>query len=203
MWAGGRVWVRGALRVGERALRESRIADISVKQGSQGRLVFVLVEHCYSDPSGVQLLREEQDIVYRDPPVEGVQPREHHPPEASEWSRSVVPDPVLLFRYAALTFNAHRIHYDRDWAVQQEGYPGLVVQGPLTATLLLDLLYRKQPDRQVTEFSFRGLSPLFELAAFELHGVSDEGSAGLWAETPGHALAMTLDCKLSAAVDRR
>lgn len=193
--------MHGGLRVGQRAVRESRIADVTLKQGSQGSLVFVLVEHRYTDPAGVQLLREEQDIVYRDPPARGARPPGQRPPSSSQWSRAVAPDPVLLFRYAALTFNAHRIHYDRDWAVKEEGYPGLVVQGPLTATLLLDLLHRNQPGRQVTEFSFRGLSPLFDLAPFELHGAVLEGEAGLWAQSPDNTLAMTLDCKLAAAAD--
>ena len=113
------------------------------------------------------------------------------------WSRTIVPDDVLLFRYSALTFNGHRIHYDRPYATGVEGYPGLVVHGPLIATLLLDLLRREQPSAQVARFSFRAMQPLFDTAPFEVCGRPEgERSVKLWARTPDGRLAMEADAAL-------
>jgi 3-methylfumaryl-CoA hydratase len=198
MWAGGRVVVQQPLILGERAVRESRIASIEEKRGKQGRLVFVTVEHDYLNESGEIALREEQDLVYREPLAGPAPPPPvHQTATPGQWCEDVVPDPVLLFRYSALTYNSHRIHYDRNWAVQQEGYPGLVVQGPLVATLLLDLLYRNGPRCRVTEFSFRAVNPLYELAPFHLCGAMVEQGSQLWALTPEKRLAMSMSCKVA------
>jgi 3-methylfumaryl-CoA hydratase len=138
-------------------------------------------------------ITEEQDIVYRDVPQAGTVSGPTRAPAAAQWIREVVPDPMLLFRYSALTFNAHRIHYDRPYATQVEHYPGLVVHGPLVATLLLDLVHRSLPDATVRRFSFRAISPLFDIARFFVCGKPDEGeprSLHLWAQDEAGMLAL-------------
>jgi 3-methylfumaryl-CoA hydratase len=121
---------------------------------------------------------------------------EFRPELSSQWSRTIEPDPVLLFRYSALTFNGHRIHYDRNWASDAEGYPGLVVQGPLIATLLLDLMYQNLGPVEIASFQFRGVQPLFDLDAFSVNGVCDGNIVKLWALTTANQLAMSLEVEL-------
>ena len=157
---------------------------------SRGRLV--RVRHEISGPRG-QAIVEEHDIVYRDPPRPGERPAAPRAaPSDAAWKREIHPDDVLLFRYSALTFNGHRIHYDRRYVTEVEGYAGLVVHGPLIATLLLDLLRRNLPDAAVAGFSFRALSPLFDIAPFSLNGrPADDGrSVSLWAANCDGGLAM-------------
>jgi 3-methylfumaryl-CoA hydratase len=192
MWAGGRLTFEEPLRIGDRIERTSRILDVTPKTGRSGPLVFVRVRHEVSGPHGRAIV-EEHDIVYREPP----QPGEARaiPPRArasAVWQRTIVPDDVLLFRYSALTFNGHRIHYDRRYVTQIEGYPGLVVHGPLIATLLLDLLRRNRPDAAVTGFSFRASSPLFDITPFSVHGQlsDDTRNVSLWAADADGGLAM-------------
>lgn len=194
MWAGSRIRFLQPILVGRVITRTSRIADVSVKSGKSGTLVFVKVLHEIRDDTGV-LIEEEQDIVYRDAPKPGatVAPASVAvQAETPDWSREIVPTEVLLFRYSALTLNGHRIHYDRPYATQAEGYPGLVVHGPLIATLLLDLLRRNRPEATVREFSFKAVSPLFDLAGFKVCGRALDGGKHfrLWAEGPGGQLAM-------------
>ena len=170
MWAGGRLRFLAALRVGERAEQVSVVEEIEEKQGRTGALVFVTVKHTVS-AGGAPAIEEAQDLVYREAPrPDGkAEPSpEQAPPGA--WTRRVVPDAVLLFRYSALTFNGHRIHYDRRYATAEEGYPGLVVHGPLVATLLLELLREHAPDASVERFRFKALRPAFDVAPFELRG---------------------------------
>ncbi|RZJ16456.1 MAG: acyl-CoA dehydrogenase, partial [Haliea sp.] len=144
MWAGGRLRFHHPLRIDDQITRVSRIGDVRVKQGRAGALVFVTVVHDITDSRGLAL-SEEHDIVYREPPLPGAAAAEPQmAPGDPEFSREIVPDPVLLFRYSALTFNGHRIHYDRPYATEVEGYAGLIVHGPLIATLLLDQLRREQ-----------------------------------------------------------
>ncbi len=119
-------------------------------------------------------IEEEQDLVYREPGAANVVSLPRPAPAVAQWSRDMRPDTVLLFRYSALTFNSHRIHYDRDYATREEGYASLVVQGPLTATLLLDLLYRELPGVEVAAFEFRALRPLLEGVPLQLQGRQDE-----------------------------
>jgi len=146
--------------------------------------------------AGELCIREEHDIVYRDaadpsaPP-----PPEKSPPDLGPWSRVIDPDPVLLFRYSALTFNGHRIHYDLKYVTEEEGYPGLVVHGPLIATLLMDLCRRERPDARLAAFNYRAMSPVFDIGLFTLNGKpSDDGaSALLWATTNQGGLAMQAD----------
>jgi 3-methylfumaryl-CoA hydratase len=202
MYAGGSITVHRPLLVGEAISRDSRIADVSCKEGRSGPLVFVKVRHDISDREGL-LLAEEHDIVYRDAP----RPGESAPPivaapSGAQWSREIRPDEALLFRYSALTFNGHRIHYDRRFATEEEGYPGLVVHGPLIATLLVDLLRRNLPAAQVSTFSFRAVRPLFDTASFLVCGRQADagGTVRLWAQEMGGALALEATAALATGV---
>ncbi len=172
MWAGSQFEFRAPIRVGDRLLRTSTIASVSEKTGRSGRLVFVKVRHelCCNGAAEPALV-EFHDIVYRDAKHPGdVEPPPQPAPDGAAWQREIVPDDVLLFRYSALTFNGHRIHYDRRYATEVEGYPGLVVHGPLIATLLLDLLRRERPDAEVTAFRFMAVRPTFDLHPFRVCG---------------------------------
>jgi 3-methylfumaryl-CoA hydratase len=191
MWAGGRLRFHRPLRIGAAIRRTSTIVDVTCKSGRSGALVFVLVRHEIADADGVAL-SEEHDIVYRDAPRPDAPPAASRPaPHDAAWRRGIVPDPVLLFRYSALTFNGHRIHYDRNYATGVESYPGLVVHGPLIATLLADLLRRNDP-RPLVEFRFRAVRPLFDTTPFAVCGAPTPMGDGarLWAEDAEGHLAM-------------
>jgi 3-methylfumaryl-CoA hydratase len=180
MWAGGRLDFLQPLRVGEKVTRVSTIKDVTVKEGRTGSLVFVCVRHEFSNAQGLAL-SEEHDIVYRDAPVPGApQPAPTPAPRDEQFSREIVPDPVLLFRYSALTFNGHRIHYDRSYVTGVEGYPGLIVHGPLIATLLLDLLRRQLPHATVKRFSFKAVRPTFDIHPFTVCGKTEGKTVTLW-----------------------
>ena len=176
MWAGSRFKFHSPLRVGQRVQRVSTIEAVSERQGRSGALVFVTVRHEFTVAGQAQpALREWHDIVYREEPAPGTPAPTGEPAPAPDltrphWQRSLVPDEVLLFRYSALTFNGHRIHYDRRHVTQTEGYPGLVVHGPLIATLLLDLLHRQWPQARLKAFHFKARHPCFDGQALELHG---------------------------------
>jgi 3-methylfumaryl-CoA hydratase len=191
MWAGSRMEFHQLLRVGDTITRTSRIASVKHKEGRSGPLVFVLVRHEIANPVGLAIT-EEHDIVYRGQgrPSERAPEPAAAPAEAA-WERTICPADVLLFRYSALTFNGHRIHYDRRYATEVEGYPGLVVHGPLIATLLLDLLRRNMPEAPVARFDFRAVSPLFDTAPFAVCGAAQAGnSIRLWAKNASGGLAM-------------
>jgi len=189
MWAGGRLAFHAPLHLGEPVRRTSTIADISAKSGRSGTLVFVLVRHEITGPAGLAIT-EEHDIVYRDARAPGeATPAPKPAPSDSTWQRDIIPDDVLLFRYSALTFNGHRIHYDRRYVTTEEGYPGLIVHGPLLATLLLDL-YRRHDARPVKSFSFRALAPVFDITRFTVHGTPDATGAKLWVRRDDGALCM-------------
>jgi 3-methylfumaryl-CoA hydratase len=187
------------LRVGDHITRVSRIQEINHKEGRTGPLVFVKMRHEISNEDGLSVV-EEQQVVYRN----SAQPGGSKIPQAADtiatWSRDIRPDPVLLFRYSALTFNGHRIHYDRTYATEVEGYEGLLVQGPLIATLLLDLLRRSLPERDVASFSFRAVRPLFDNAPFLVCGREENGSGSnkvkLWAQDAGGSLCMDATAEL-------
>ncbi|MBN8891186.1 MAG: acyl-CoA dehydrogenase [Rhodospirillales bacterium 70-18] len=190
MWAGGRFEFLQPLRVGEAITRTSTIKDVSMKQGRTGPLIFVLVRHEIAGANGLALT-EEHDIVYRDAPAPGeAAPAPLQAPADSAWRRDIVPDDVLLFRYSALTFNGHRIHYDRRYVTTEEGYPGLIVHGPLLATLLLDLL-RRNSGATLKSFKFRALAPTFDTTPFAVCGQPGaDGRVALWAQHATGALAM-------------
>jgi 3-methylfumaryl-CoA hydratase len=201
MWAGGRLRFTAPLVTGSAATRNSRIASVTKKSGPRGSLAFVTVRHEIVQ-DGVLTLTEEHDIVYRAAPQPGaVAPSPKPAPLASAWSRTVCPDPVLLFRYSALTFNGHRIHYDRHHSTKVEGYPGLIVHGPLIATLLVDLLLEKMPQARLSTFDFRAISPLFDIEPFTICGQPsvDGSSVRLWAKNGRGELAMEADATLDLA----
>ncbi len=170
MWAGGRLkWeAENPLRVGDEATLVSSIQSVQYKSGRTGELVFVVVRHEVSNAKGL-CLSEEQDIVYREAAQPDAVPVTPLPAPTDEaFSRTFEPTPPALFRYSALTFNAHRIHYDRPYATEVEGYAGLVVHGPLIATLLVDLIERRFPDSRIGAFEFKAVRPTLDLNAFEL-----------------------------------
>ncbi|HEV2160196.1 FAS1-like dehydratase domain-containing protein [Bradyrhizobium sp.] len=180
MWAGGEIEFLQPLQVGDESTRTSRIADVQVKTGSTGTLCFVSVEHSISSPRGTAI-RERQDIVYREmtsnapatakapPPLPKAQHRETH-----------VSDPVLLFRYSALTFNGHRIHYDRDYVTKVEGYPGLIFHGPLQAAFIIEMAAKLRGGKAPKKFTYRGVQPLFEGSEFSINANETEAGLELW-----------------------
>lgn len=195
MWAGSRLQWHAPVRVEDALQRTTRIASVTHKAGRTGDLMFVVLRHEIAS-AGVLAITEEQDLVYRAPPQPGDPvPPPQRAPETAAWSREIVPDPVLLFRYSALTFNGHRIHYDRPYATEVEGYPGLVVHGPLLATLLVDLARRERPDARVTAFSFKAVRPTFDLHPFRVCGQpsADGSGAKLWVQDREGWLAMQAD----------
>ena len=198
MWAGGRLEFCRQIKVGDKIRRVSSIKDIVSKKGRTGEMIFVTVAHQILDEHGV-LINEEQDIVYRDlVPEEAPTPSYKTTDETSEFSMEIVPNPVTLFRYSALTFNGHRIHYDRKYCLEEEGYPGLVFHGPLTATHLAQLLLSRGDDIELTDFRFRAIKPLFDNHAFLVHGKErDPGVYNLWAtDYLGHvAMEAQATCK--------
>jgi 3-methylfumaryl-CoA hydratase len=184
MWAGGRLtWqANNPLEVGQVVRRLSRIERVQHKQGRSGELVFVLVQHEIHNERGLAIT-EEHDIVYRAAPKPSEAPP---PPQAAAttapWQRPWLADEVMLFRFSALTFNGHRIHYDRSYVTQTEGYPGLVVHGPLIATLLVDLWRQQHPEATLTHFAFKALRPTFDIHRFAVCGQpTGQGQADLWA----------------------
>ena len=212
MWAGGRVEFMAPLTVGDSIKRVSTIEDVKHKSGASGELVFVTLNH--EIYKGVQLaIRERQELVYRDAPkTETPRLRHSKPPAHALWSRTVNPTPVLLFRYSALTFNAHRIHYDRDYAIEVDGYGDRVVHGPLIATLLLDLLVKNCPGIEINRFDYRGIRPLLATADFEVQGCFAEGNSEeqsaeprckkvyLWAKDADGWLTMNAEADITVQV---
>jgi 3-methylfumaryl-CoA hydratase len=195
MWAGSQFAFHAPLGVGDAITRRSTIEDVTTKHGRTGPLVFVKVRHELSrSGTTTPAIVEHHDIVYREARQPGdVDP----PPQAAEagapWQRDIVPDDVLLFRYSALTFNGHRIHYDRKYVTEVEGYPGLIVHGPLIATLLMDLLRHHLPDATVQSFRFKAVRPTFDLNPFRVNGQlqQDGKTIKLWAQD--HEGWLTMD----------
>lgn len=200
MWAGSRFEFVAPLCVGDAAERISTIENIALKHGRSGPLVFVTVRHEVAvNGAATPALREWHDIVYR----AARQPGDVEPPPQpalaeAQWSREWTPDDVLLFRYSALTFNGHRIHYDRRYVTETEGYPGLVVHGPLIATLLLDLLARELPGARLASFSFRALRPSFDGRPMRVNGRREGDTVHLWAQDHEGWLTMDAQAFLAA-----
>jgi 3-methylfumaryl-CoA hydratase len=195
MWAGSQFQFRRPLRVGDAIRRVSTIESVEEKSGRTGSLIFVKVRHeVHANGASEVSLTEFHDIVYRDAakPTD-VSPPPKTAPAASAWEKKWIPDEVLLFRYSALTFNGHRIHYDRRYVTAAEGYPGLIVHGPLIATLLVDLLRWKLPDTRVARFEFRAVRPTFDTHHFFVCGepAADGKTARLWAKD--HEGWLTMD----------
>jgi 3-methylfumaryl-CoA hydratase len=185
MWAGGRIETLAPLRIGEEVTRRSRIADVALKQGRSGPLCFVAVEHELVTPRGVAL-RERHDIVYREaakpggaPPPEPAAPAEPRPADLA-WT--VEASPVLLFRYSALTFNGHRIHYDQPYVTGVEGYAGLVVHGPIQATLIMNIIATLSGGEPI-RLDYRGLAPLIAGEPFQVKARRlPDGAIAAWTE---------------------
>jgi 3-methylfumaryl-CoA hydratase len=184
MWAGSDFEFHEPLRVGDALARTSTIVDVQEKSGRTGQLVFVKVRHELRRNSAADVaLTEHHNIVYRAAPApDDVAPPPQAAPSEFAWVRRIVADDVLLFRYSALTFNGHRIHYDRKYVTEVEGYPGLIVHGPLIATLLMDLLRRNMPDATVRKFEFKAVRPTFDVNPLTIHGQpsADGKSVRLW-----------------------
>ena len=199
MFAGSRMQFHRPLRLGAPAVREGEIRNVVLKSGRSGNLAFVTVGYRFMQ-DGQICIDEEQDIVYREPgaPVSAPTVATPSAPARDVWSRTITPDARLLFRFSALTFNAHRIHYDRPYAHDGEGYPGLVVHGPLTAMLLADLIQRNTP-RPISTFTFRGLAPLFDLAPFHLIGRLEDSTVSLEARGPDLVPALSAQATLAVS----
>jgi len=197
MFAGGELSFLAPIPLGTAIRRESQIVGVEAKSGRSGELVFVNLRHRVFAAETLAV-EESQHIVYREaggrlpPPVA----KPFAPAPAGAWVREVRPDPVLLFRFSALTFNGHRIHYDRPYATAEENYPGLVVHGPLLATLLMDLV-RRHAGRPVAGYSFRAVAPIFDTAPFRLVGLADGDSIELTAERADGAVAMQATATLA------
>ncbi len=194
MWAGGSIEIFDALRIGDRVRRTSTIGDITRKQGRTGELWFIAIDHDYATERGVAV-RERHDIVYREAakPSPGAARRspDSNRVAARSFNRSwsVETSPVLLFRYSALTFNGHRIHYDLPYATEVEGYRGLVVHGPIQATLLLNLAAVELGSAPAS-FTYRGLSPAIAGDTLSFRSDGKGGESAYWTESPSGQVCM-------------
>lgn len=197
MWAAGEVEFFQSLIIGQAAKRVSTIESVDLKAGSTGTLVFINVRHDFYQ-NEVRCISQVQNIVYREQPLERSElPSGKPATETHDFSVDIEPDPVLLFRYSALTYNGHRIHYDRDYAVNKEFYSALVVHGPLLVTLLLELQRANLPDRKIKTFKFRAIRPTFDDASFKVAGTLDGNSLSLWSADQSQSICMTIKAELS------
>jgi 3-methylfumaryl-CoA hydratase len=201
MWAAGNFSVKQPLRLGQVAEQRSRVISVDLKQGKSGALAFVNVERRTSQGGQICLV-EEQNLVYRPMPdgFSPLPPGELAPASAeADWTQTITPDPVLLFRYSALTYNGHRIHYDRNYATQREHYPALVVHGPLLASLLIELLATRLPGVPLIDFRFRAQRPTFDTHSFMVCGKRDGSAVRLWTADHEGYVGMTATATLGAA----
>jgi len=201
MFAGERQRFHRALRLGEAVRRETTLADISLKSGTTGTLVFATIVSRVFGGDGALAVEDERRTVFREEIKAGERnqaPRRDPAPTDVRWRRTISPTAVLLFRFSALTFNSHRIHYDRPWAMEVEGYPGLVVHGPLTTTLLIDFARDSNPGRAIRGYAIQARAPLFDTAPFELRGrpTADGHGCECWAVTPEGTIAMSAEVEL-------
>jgi 3-methylfumaryl-CoA hydratase len=180
MWAGGELEILEALRVGDEVTRVSRISDVTMKTGSTGVLCFVSVDHTIKTPRGIAI-RERQDIVYRDVSAAPAPAKPPGPPPSAQHRETHMADSVLLFRYSALTFNGHRIHYDRDYVTKVEGYPGLIFHGPMQAAFMVEFGAKLNGGKPPKKFSYRGVQPLFEGSEFSVNANKKDARMDLWA----------------------
>ena len=196
MWAGTRATYHKPIHVGENISNVTTIESVTPKVGKTGQLVFLKLKNEISGEDGLATT-ELQDVVYREEAQSGVAaPEPPPPPGEAVWKRTIHPSSVLLFRYSALTMNSHRIHYDRTYVTEVEKYPGLLVHGPLTFTLLLDLFRRENTDKTLKSFSVRAVSPIYDTHDFVVEGSPDgENAATLWALNHEGRLAMSAEAK--------
>jgi 3-methylfumaryl-CoA hydratase len=196
MWAANKMRFRAPVVIGTRATRTMRIASVTPKDGGTGPLIFVVVQIEVANDAGV-CIEEEMTYVFRGPPgANEPAPRKVEPPRGAQWTFTIDPTPVLLFRFSALTMNSHRIHYDLPYVTQEEGYPGLLVHGPLIHTLLVDGLRRARPGVKTGAVSVRAASPLYAGAKFTVSGAVEGESAKLWAVGPSGGVAMSGEAAL-------
>jgi 3-methylfumaryl-CoA hydratase len=189
MWAGSRLHFEGDIRLGDEIRRESQIVSVEPKTGSSGQMVFVGVRHRIF-ARGEQVIVEEQDIVYRQAPQPGDKPAASKPaPTDATWRREIKADPVLLFRFSALMFIGHRIHYDQPYATGVEAYPGLVVHGPLMGLMQMELARRSSPGKRIKAFEFRAISPVFDTTPFSINGKPEGNTATTWVAREDGGLA--------------
>ncbi len=189
MWAGGRFRFFAPLKIGDKVKKNSTIKSISRKSGRSGELCFVTVAHEFYVENNL-CLSEEHDIVYRENTKPGAAVSSNPHNRSGDWNTQITPGPVTLFRYSALTFNPHRIHYDRDYCKRVEGYEGLIFHGPLTATLLVNLALRNNKNKTISSFAFKAHQPLFDTEPFEIDGLNTSDGSEMWASTPEGDLAM-------------
>ncbi|MGY9000069.1 MAG: acyl-CoA dehydrogenase [Rhodospirillales bacterium] len=197
MWAGNKIDVTKVLTIGRPAECLTTIESIIEKEGSSGRLIFLEERSEVTDDYNGYLL-DRKTIVYRAEANNNKFIKSNAAPVDSTWRQTLEPNSVLLFRYSALTFNSHRIHYDRDYTTEIEGYPALLVHGPLIATLLMNLLRQEMPRANVRNMNIRATAPIFVDGAFTVNGVPAKNgkSVELWATTGSGELAMTIDAEL-------
>ena len=198
MWAAGEAELHQPLKIGNPAKRISTIESVELKQGSTGTLVFVNVRHDIFQFDAL-CISQVQNIVYREAPEQKepvALPPGKPAPDTCDFNRLIKPDPVLLFRYSALTYNGHRIHYDRDYAMQEEQYPALVVHGPLLVTLLLELQRSQLADRDIKSFKFRAMRPTFDNSPFQVAGQLDDNELSLWSADADNYLCMSIKAQL-------
>jgi 3-methylfumaryl-CoA hydratase len=203
MYAGARLTFHAPILVGDALRRETEFSDVQLRHGSTGTLILAVQTRRIFTPRGLALT-EEQQTVFREAVQPGAAsgiPKREEPPAETPWRRVWAPDSVTLFRYSALTFNPHRIHYDRPYAMGTEGYPGLVVHGPFSQQCMLDLLRDNTPGMRIADFSMRARAPLFDVAPFTVMGRLAPGgrAAEVWAVTPQGTIAMQAQAVLEAA----
>jgi 3-methylfumaryl-CoA hydratase len=194
MYAGSRLTFHAPILVGDRLHRETQLKDLQLREGSTGTLLLTTQTRRIFTPRGLAVT-EDADTVFREEVKAGAKsgiPKRDEAPVGLPWRRTITPGPVNLFRLSALTGNPHRIHYDRPYAMEVEGYPGLVVHGPFTQTVLIDFVRDNNPGRAIRTFSMRARAPLFDTAPYDLVGRPTEGGAAceVWAVTPAGTVAM-------------
>jgi 3-methylfumaryl-CoA hydratase len=192
MYAGSTFTFEDDIRMGDRLRRETEFTDIQVRGGGTGTLIVTTQTRRIFTPRGLAVT-EAANTVFREEVKAGEKsgiPTREAAPAGLPWRRTIKPDPVMLFRYSALTFNPHRIHYDRTYCIETEGYPGLVVHGPFSPQCLFDLLRDSLPGRKIGTFSVRARAPLFDIAPFDVIGRPIDGGAELWAVTPNGTVAV-------------
>jgi 3-methylfumaryl-CoA hydratase len=194
MFAGNNLTFHAPYRIGEKIRRETELSDIALRKGGSGTLIFVTMTQRIFNEAGLAMV-DERHGVFREEVPEGAKsgiPKRETPPADVTWRRTIAPDGVSLFRYSAVTFNPHRIHYDRPYAMQVEGYPGLVVHGPYSQQCLLDLVRDSNPGRTLASFNLRARAPLFDTAPFTVVGrPSGEKACEVWAVTPDGTIAVS------------
>jgi 3-methylfumaryl-CoA hydratase len=199
MYAGATLTFHAPILVGDKLRRETEFSDVQLRKGSTGTLIVATQTRRIYTSRGLALT-EDTVSVFREAVEPGTKsgiPQTDPPPPGMTWTRTIKPDPVSLFRYSALTFNPHRIHYDRPYAMNTEGYPGLVVHGPFSQQCLLDLL-RDNTHRAIVTFTMRARAPIFDDAPFTLHGrMAGENEAELYAVSARGGIAMQARARLA------